>query len=727
MHVYGEEHAAVATTDLKTVIAEIRAQIAGDAGLTIQELTAVATTLEMANTTKELTEIQEQLASDTFKMMAVGRFKNGKSTLVNALLGKLTDPVPDLKPDQGPMPVDDLPCTAIVTSVVYAKQPYVRVWGTDGRWQEWSFARYLRDAVAQDNQEATESKLKGIRYFEVGFPAELCESGVVMMDSPGVDDVPERDEITRQAISHCDTALVVYRSDAFGGMNEMKFVSEDVLGDSTRIFTVISMRNREADERFRGFVWNKLIHESMGGPAYAGQDFTEQDIFFVDSLKAFRAKVSGDTEALAASGLPILEARLGKFLVEESQNVHLRKFLHKANLSAGAIENQIAQRKVGLQEDRAKLQKAYESIQPKIAAVRRRGNRLPKLFDRYKREAQSALKESFGVMIEQLRKDLPGELAQRPLSVTGLASTFKQKQLCTEAAGMAKEIVTGRIQAWGTATLDKPMLRKQAETDGASTEETAPLIGAQETLAPIMAELMSEIGREVEEMDREMRAAQIELTGWDVSLSAPTSVVGTNERLLAGFAGLLLGDFSVITGGAGGWRSVAGALAGHLGAYAVLSTLGLLGSAIALPAVIVVAIMTSLVFSAEDIDKRAKAKVIEEVDKGLAEMSEQVAAAIEEEVNKLFAALQEKTVTFVQASIDEEEANFRKIMEMNKRDQGEKQQILAELNDLGSHVLDQRAKLTAAEERVKPASTPSAETVPETAAAKASQPVAVVG
>ncbi|MCW3096891.1 MAG: hypothetical protein JWL77_2509 [Chthonomonadaceae bacterium] len=689
----------MATNDLKTIIAELRRQIAGDAGSSIKELTDIAATLEMANTTKDLSDIQEQLASDTFKLMAVGRFKNGKSTLVNALLGKLTDPVPDLKPDQGPMPVDDLPCTAIVTSVVYAKQPYVRVWGSDGRWQEWSFARYLRDAVAQDNQEATESKLKGIRYFEVGFPAELCSAGVTMMDSPGVDDVPERDEITRQAIRGCDTALVVYRSDAFGGMNEMKFVSEDVLGESTRLFTVISMRNREADERFRGFVWNKLIHEGQDGPAYAGQDFSEKDIFFVDSLKAFHAKVNGDPDALTASGLPLLEQRLGKFLAEESQSVHLRKFLHKAILSSGAIESQIGQRKAGLTEDTAKLQKAYDAIQPKIQAVRRRGNRLPKLFERYGQDAKNALKESFAVMLAQLQSELPVELAKRPLSITGLSSTFRQKQLCAEAAGMCKEIVTARVQAWGNTPVGKtPPKPPVAEGE----EETPPLIGAQETLAPILADLVAEISREVAEMDRDLRAAEIELTGWDVSLSAPTSVVGMNERLLAGFTGLLIGDFSVLTGGFGGWRGVAGTLAGELGAVAVLSMLGLLGSTIALPAVIIVGIMTSLVFSAEDIDKRVKAKVLDEMSKGLQALPEQVAPALDAEVDKLFQALQEQTVTLVQASINEEEANFRKIMEMNKQDQGQKAEILAQLNALESHVAELRGRLTVAEEKVKP-------------------------
>jgi GTPase SAR1 family protein len=690
----------VATNDLKTIIAELRRQIAGDAGSSIKELTDIAATLEMANTTKDLNDIQEQLASDTFKLMAVGRFKNGKSTLVNALLGKLTDPVPDLKPDQGPMPVDDLPCTAIVTSVVYAKQPYVRVWGSDGRWQEWSFARYLRDAVAQDNQEATESKLKGIRYFEVGFPAELCSAGVTMMDSPGVDDVPERDEITRQAIRGCDTALVVYRSDAFGGMNEMKFVSEDVLGESTRIFTVISMRNREADERFRGFVWNKLIHEGQDGPAYANQDFSEKDIFFVDSLKAFQAKVNGDADSLTASGLPVLEQRLGKFLAEESQSVHLRKFLHKAILSSGAIESQIGQRKAGLMEDTAKLQQAYESIQPKIQAVRRRGNRLPKLFERYSQDAKSALKESFVVMLAQLESELPADLAKRSLSITGLSSTFRQKKLCAEAAGMCKEIVTARIQAWGNAPIGKAETQRQPVAEGEA--EMPRLIGAQETLAPILAGMVTEISREVAEMDRDLRAAQIELTGWDVSLSAPTSVVGMNERLLAGFTGLLIGDFTVLTGGFGGWRSVAGTLAGELGTVVVLSMLGLLGSTIALPAVIIVGIMTSLVFSAEDIDKRVKAKVLEEMNKGLQAMPDQITPALDAGVDKLFIALQEQTVTLVQASINEEEANFRKIMEMNKQDQGQKAEILAQLNALESHVAELRGKLTAAEEKVKP-------------------------
>jgi len=675
-------------SDLKQIVAAARRAVAADAGATIRALEDAATTLEMPITATELHDIGELLQSDVFKMMVVGRFKNGKSTLVNALLGKLTDPVPDLPPDRGPMPVDELPCTAIVTSVIYSQKPYVRVWNADRQWQEWSFARYLRDAVAQDSQEDTARLLHGIRSFEVGFPAELCQAGVMMMDSPGVDDVPERDEITRQAIKQCDAALVVYRSDVFGGMNEMRFVSEEVLGDSTRIFTVISMRNgREADERVRGVVWNKLIHEAQDGPLYSGQDFTAQDIFFVDSLKAFHAKISGDADALAASGLPLLEQRLGRFLAEESQGVHLRKFLHKADQSGAAVEEEIAGRRASFQRVAEDLERDYAAIQPQIAAARKRGAQLHRVFERRQREAQAALKASFEAMIAGLREDLPGEMAPKPLSTTGLTSTFRQKQLCAEAGALCQEIVTARLQTWSGA----------ASVKSSADETQRPLVTAQETLAPILAGLLETISHEAQEIDQTLRAAQVQLTGLDWSLTAPTSIVGTNERILAGVAGLFVGDLSVLTGAAGGWRSVAGALGGQIGAVALLYTLGLAGSVVALPAVLIGGFIVSLLFSAEDIDKRVKAKVIQHADQGLAQMPAQAADAIDGEVQRLFETLEAETMKIVTASIDRKEAEFRKIMEMNRRDQNEKQQIIAQLDTLAIQVTGLRASLADAQ------------------------------
>ena len=111
-----------------------------EADSSIGGLAEVAAGLDMRETAARLTETAQQLRSDTFNLMVMGRFKNGKSTLLNALLGGTTTPV-DLGGQLGPMVVGDLPTTATLTGVVYADEPYIRVWSFDGTSQDWSLDR----------------------------------------------------------------------------------------------------------------------------------------------------------------------------------------------------------------------------------------------------------------------------------------------------------------------------------------------------------------------------------------------------------------------------------------------------------------------------------------------------------------------------------------------------------------------------------------------------------
>ena len=227
---------------LKDMLEQAREQLVNQAGGAMDSLVAIATSLDMKETAARVKKTSDRLKSDTFNLIVIGRFKNGKSTMMNALLGKPTVPVQEMDGNGGgPMPVDDLPCTATLTSIRYSEKPYVRVWRFDGKSEDWSLSKYLRESSVRGNEEENEKIFKDIRGFDVGFPAELCKSGVTLMDSPGLDDVPQRTEVTRQAVDQCDAAIVIYRSDVCAGQGEREFVSGVLATTGTRVFTLINM------------------------------------------------------------------------------------------------------------------------------------------------------------------------------------------------------------------------------------------------------------------------------------------------------------------------------------------------------------------------------------------------------------------------------------------------------------------------------------------------------
>lgn len=186
-----------------------------------------------------LTQVATRLDSDTFNLIVVGRINSGKSTLLNALMGGTTRSV-DLGGSKGPMVVGDLPTTAIVTAVRYSVEPYIKAWSMEGKSQVWSLPRYLRESILSPNEQEDEQRFEDIRAFEMGFPARLCEAGVVVYDSPGFDERPCRTRLTRNVAKRCDAAIMVYRGDVPMGEAELEEAT-GLVAEETRLFSVINM------------------------------------------------------------------------------------------------------------------------------------------------------------------------------------------------------------------------------------------------------------------------------------------------------------------------------------------------------------------------------------------------------------------------------------------------------------------------------------------------------
>ena len=309
----------------------------------IRGLAEVAASLDMLETEARLSDTARQLRSDTFNLMVMGRFKNGKSTLLNALLGGTTAPV-DLGGQLGPMVVDDLPATATLTGVVYAEKPYIKVWDFDGTCEEWPLDRYLRDSTLDVDQLENVRRFQHVREFEMGFPARLCQAGVTIYDSPGLDEHDDRTKVTQDAVRRCDAVVLVYRSDVLMGQNEL-MNSADLVKEGTRIFTVVNLMNaRSADDRLKGFVWNRYVRDHQGGPGWSGQDTSSRGIYFVDAERARRARYEGDEELAVACGLADLERRLADFLLRDRHHVHLKRYATQATLLTESIGQHIEQR-----------------------------------------------------------------------------------------------------------------------------------------------------------------------------------------------------------------------------------------------------------------------------------------------------------------------------------------------------------------------------------------------
>lgn len=644
----------------------------------IRGLAEVAASLDMRETEARLSDTARQLRSDTFNLMVMGRFKNGKSTLLNALLGGTIAPV-DLGGQLGPMVVDDLPATATLTGVIYADKPYIKVWDFDGTSEDWPLDRYLAESTLGDDELANARRFQHVREFEMGFPARLCQAGVTIYDSPGLDEHDDRTKVTQDAVRRCDAVLLVYRSDVLMGQGELMNAAR-LIKEGTRVFTVVNLMNgRAPDDRIKAFVWNKYVRDHQGGPAWTGQDLSSRGIYFVDAERARRARYQDDEELAAACGLAELERRLADFLLRDRHHVHLKRYAMQAvNLTEG-VSQHIDQRIRAGRTDQARLAEAFQAMLPSLEAIRDRPAELPHMFGRYLADAESALTASFKAEVGRVRAELPEHVNRADLGLGKMiTAALQQKKAQDKVSELITSFIRDRLARW-----------EQDE--------------AQRLLRDLLSRMNEEITAKITAIGREFGEIHLELTGWEGGKGGKP-MVGTTERVLSAAASILLGDITgAIAGGYAGWRGAAGSAAGAITAGVVL---GLLGVSVASPIVLPVALAASafggMSVVAHGMEKRVKSHGLAAADSMLSGLPSEINPKLAGQLGKSFAELEAIVTKEITAAITEEERNIREMVAANQRDQAEREQTLASLEQskatVAEHLGTLRRAVTIAEQ-----------------------------
>ena len=82
-----------------------------DVANALSELSEIATSLEMENLSQNIEKQLHDLDQEDFQLVVVGEFSRGKSTFVNAMLGRRI------------LPSSKKPTTAVISRIVYSDEP----------------------------------------------------------------------------------------------------------------------------------------------------------------------------------------------------------------------------------------------------------------------------------------------------------------------------------------------------------------------------------------------------------------------------------------------------------------------------------------------------------------------------------------------------------------------------------------------------------------------------
>jgi GTP-binding protein EngB required for normal cell division len=183
----------------------------------------------------EVSQLTERVAEGRFFVACVGQFKRGKSTLLNALVGRQI------------LPTGVVPVTTAVTVVRHGPTPAARVHFLDGHDAPIQ-PDHIAEYVAEQQNPGNE---KGVVTVEVELPSELLASGMCLVDTPGLGSVfAANTEATRAFLPHIDAALVVLGADPPISSEELIIVGEVARQVSHLVF-VVNKADRLSEEETR--------------------------------------------------------------------------------------------------------------------------------------------------------------------------------------------------------------------------------------------------------------------------------------------------------------------------------------------------------------------------------------------------------------------------------------------------------------------------------------------
>lgn len=329
------------------------------------------------------------------QVVVCGEFKRGKSTLVNALL------------DTDMCPTDVLPATAVPMALSYAETPQATIEFQGGHREAISATR---DGLGRLSV-GTDFPTADVRLVRIGLPSTLLRPGLVLIDTPGVNDLSQqRADVTFGFLPLADVAIVVLDATAPVTRTEACFLQEQVFpAMRDRMVFVLGKADRLDEEE---------LEEAMDGArsrlsALLG---LAPPLIPLSALRAARGQ-SGELtplrEAITQAAASAQSSR--DVLLQTRLATVARRLLLEAEArltAAEASEDELLEARLQLQEAQQRIGASYEAFQHYI--------------DLYGRKT---LHELVGASLRHHRKELLDELLHQVDLLDGKIDDFVRKRV----------------------------------------------------------------------------------------------------------------------------------------------------------------------------------------------------------------------------------------------------------------------------------------------------------
>lgn len=240
---------------------------------------------------QEAQQTISKIKSHSFRIAVVGEFSKGKSTLLNALL------------EEEIQPVRAIACSGTLSVLKYGERKRVICCYKDGTETKIPFEEYkVKAAISEDAAVGNRSEeLKQSQLSEIVFEhpeLDLCRYGVEIIDSPGLNEHPERTAITMKLLE--DTDAVIFLTSALQVLTQgERELLQDLITQlntgnrherANNLFVVVNFMDQLQTEADRLQV-KQLVANFLQGDRSLIEG--ENRIHFISAYQALQANLSG--------------------------------------------------------------------------------------------------------------------------------------------------------------------------------------------------------------------------------------------------------------------------------------------------------------------------------------------------------------------------------------------------------------------------------------------------
>lgn len=343
-------------------------------------LDQVAEQMILEHLSKRILDTINSLRREQFEIIVVGEFSNGKSTFINALLQKNV------------LPSSQKPTTVVLNKIYYDnKEKYELHFRGDKLSPSFVDEATFKKIVAPDEYDEglssiNENKIvKSISHIEIGYPSPLLKNNIVIIDSPGTNDLdPARETITNHYIPKSDAAIMVLNATAPLSQTDIELLLNRILAaDIHKVFFIINFKDLIRTEKER----DKIVeHIEAGLKKY----IADPKVFLVSARHALlQRQINNGEEVKISRRRPLLsmeetgftqfEDKLLNFLQYERGATKLENpIIRGVNLSNEIIENHIQFNRFSLSNNISNLKEEVENLKNQLHEIKRIGERKTK-------------------------------------------------------------------------------------------------------------------------------------------------------------------------------------------------------------------------------------------------------------------------------------------------------------------------------------------------------------